>query len=293
MSDTRTVFVTGATGQQGGAAVTALLERGHQVIAMTRNPNADRAKALAARGVNIVAGDFKDPDSLVAAARGADAAYAMSTPFEAGTADETKQGIALVNALKAAGVGHVVFGSVASADKATGIPHFDSKYQVEQHLASLGVPYSIVAPVYFMDNLVSPWGLPALKDGKFAAAMPADRPLQQVAVSDIGAFAAALIERREAVYGRRYDIAGDELTGDQAAAILSKATGREIRYEGFPPDVLRAQSEDFAVMFEWFDRVGYSADIAGLRRDFPEVPWLTYEDWATQQDWSVLNDKAA
>ncbi len=293
MSEKRTVFVTGATGQQGGAAVDALLERGHSVIALTRNPSSDRAKALAERGVKIVAGDFSDPGSLVNAARGADTAYAMSTPFEAGTADETKQGIALANALKAAGIGHVVFGSVASADKATGIPHFDSKYEVETHLASLSVPYSIVAPVYFMDNLLSPWGLPALKEGKVAAAMPAERPLQQVAVSDIGAFATALIERREAVFGKRYDIAGDELTGTQAAAVISKVSGREIRYEGFPPDVLRAQSEDFALMFEWFDRVGYSADIAALRRDFPEVPWLNYEAWASAQDWSVLQDKAA
>ncbi len=293
MSEKRIVFVTGATGQQGGAAVDALLQRGHRVIALTRNPDSDRAKALAGRGVKIVTGDFTDPSSLASAARGADTAYAMSTPFEAGTADETKQGIALVDALKAAGIGHIVFGSVASADKATGIPHFDSKFEVEKHLASLGVPYSIVAPVYFMDNLLSPWGLPALKEGKVAAAMPAERPLQQIAVSDIGAFAAALIERREAMFGKRYDIAGDELTGHQAAAIVAKASGREIRYEGFPPDTLRAQSEDFAVMFEWFDRVGYSADIAALRRDFPEVPWLTYEAWASAQDWSVLQDKAA
>ena len=92
-----------------------------------------------------------------------------------------------------------------------------------------------------------------------------------------------------AVVGRRFDIAGDELTGKEAAAILSKATGREVHYEGVPPEVLRAQSEDLALMFEWFGSTGYTADIKSLRRDFPEVKWHTFEQWAHQQDWSVLD----
>jgi len=80
----------------------------------------------------------------------------------------------------------------------------------------------------------------------------ASRLLQQIAVADIGAFVATVIERIDAVFGRRFDIAGDELTGEEAAAFLSKVTGREVHYEGFPPDVLRAQSEDMALMLEWF-----------------------------------------
>ena len=79
------------------------------------------------------------------------------------------------------------------------------------------------------------------------------------------------------------------ITGEEAAAMLSKVTGREVHYEGFPPDVLRAQSEDMARMFEWFDSTGYTADIKSLRRDFPEVKWHTFEQWARQQDWSVLD----
>ena len=100
---------------------------------------------------------------------------------------------------------------------------------------------------------------------------------------------AAVIERGDTVFGQRFDIAGDELTGDEAATILSKVTGREIHYEGFPPDVLRAQSEDMARMFEWFDSSGYAADIESLRRDFPEVKWHTFEEWVREQDWSVLD----
>ncbi len=104
-----------------------------------------------------------------------------------------------------------------------------------------------------------------------------------------GAFAAAIIERRDNVFGLRFDIAGDELTGEETAAILSEATGRNIQYDGFPPDALRAQSEDMALMYEWFDATGFSADIAGLRHDFPEVAWHDFATWVGQQDWRMLD----
>jgi uncharacterized protein YbjT (DUF2867 family) len=213
----------------------------------------------------------------------------MTTPFEAGVERETAQGITITEAAKIAGVGHLVYSSVASADRATGIPHFDSKYEVEKYIVSSGVPYTIIAPVYFMDNLVQPWTLPTLRQGKLSLAMPATRSLQQISVTDIGAFAAAVIERREAVFGQRFDIAGDELNGEDSAAVLSKVTGREFAYEGFPAEALRAQSEDLALMFEWFDRTGYVADIDSLRRDFPEVKWHNFEAWTREQDWTVLD----
>ena len=117
----------------------------------------------------------------------------MTTPFEEGVERETTQGIAITEAAIAAGIGHLVYNSVASADRATSIPHFDSKYEVEKHIVSSGVPYTIIAPVYFMDNLVQLWTLPTLRQGKLASAMPATRPLQQISVADIGAFAAAVI----------------------------------------------------------------------------------------------------
>ena len=269
--------------------VEALLTRGHQVRALTRNPASPAANRLREQGVEIAVGDFTDHDSLVRAARGADAVYAMSTPYEQGAEKETAQGITITDAAKAAGVAHLVYSSVASANRATGIQHFDGKYAVEKHLQASGVPYTIVAPVFFMENLLQPWMLPSLRQGKLAMALPASRSLQQITVADIGAFVAAVIERGDTVFGRRFDIAGDELTGEEAAAILSKVTGRKVHYEGFPPDVLRAQSEDMALMFEWFDSTGYAADIKGLRRDFPDVKWHTFEEWARKQDWSVLD----
>ena len=289
MSDSKLVLVTGATGNQGGAVVQALLSQGHRVRALTRNASSPAAKRLNQQGVEIAVGDFTDQDSLVRATRGVDAVYTMTTPFEQGVEVETAQGIAITDAAKTTGVGHLVYSSVASADQATGIPHFDSKYEVEKHIVSSGVPYTIIAPVFFMENLLLPWTLPGLREGKLAQAMPGTRPLQQISVTDIGAFAAAVIERGNTVFGQRYDIAGDELTGDEAVTILSKVTGRDIHYEGFPPDVLRGQSEDLALMYEWFDHTGYVADIESLRRNFPEVKWHNFKEWVHKQDWRILD----
>jgi uncharacterized protein YbjT (DUF2867 family) len=286
MSQTRTVLVTGATGNQGGAAAKALLSRGHRVRALTRSPASPTAQLLAAQGAELVSGDFSDSDSLRRAATGVDAVFAMGTPYVAGHEDEVQQGLAIADAARDTGVGHLIYASVASADRRTGVPHFDSKYRVEEHIAALGVPYTISAPVFFMENVLAPWALPALRQGRLARALPAERKLQQIAVSDIGAFVAVLVERRESVFGRRFDIAGDELNGEEEAAILSRISGRQIRYEGLPAAALRAQSEELALMFEWFDRVGYAADIEELRSEFPEVLWHRFMEWARGQNWN-------
>ncbi|MER8827662.1 NmrA/HSCARG family protein [Mesorhizobium sp. M0938] len=288
MTAKRSILVTGATGQQGGAVARALLSKGHRVKALTRKPDSDGARLLASAGVEIVTGDLGDSASVVEAARDVDTMFLMGNSYEAGLAEETRQGILAADAAKAAGIGHLIYSSVADANKKTGIPHFESKYLVEQHVAGLGIPYTISAPVAFMENIVAPWSIGALSQGTYAFAMPAKRLLQLVALADIGAFVAALAERRERVFGKRFDIAGDELSGEDQAKILSQAIGRPINYQEIPIAVARQQSEDAALMFEWFDRIGYDVDIAALHRDFPEVRWHSFADWARRFDWSVL-----
>ena len=289
MTTKRHVLVTGATGQQGGAVAAALLSRGHRVTALTRKPDGEAARRLASAGAGIRAGDLGDADSVRQAARGSDTMFLMGNSYEAGTEEETRQGIIAADTAKAAGIGHLIYSSVGDADKATGIPHFESKVRVERHIAGLGIPYTISAPVAFMENVVAPWSIAGLRQGVHAFALPPRRAVQLVAVADIGAFVAVLAERRERVLGQRFDIAGDELAGEEQAKILSQAIGRPIAYQEIPIAVMRQQSEDAALMFEWFDRTGYSADIAALRRDFPEVGWHGFADWARDFDWSVLD----
>ena len=288
MSGKLHVLVTGATGKQGGHLVRELLARGHSIRALTRKPASAGATALAARGVAIVAGDFEDQGSLERAARGVDTVFAMSTPFESGAKTETREGINIVRAASVVGVSHLVYSSVAGADRATGIPHFDSKFEVEKELRRSGVPFTIVAPVFFMENFLADWMAAGIARGSIALALPATRRLQQIAVADIAQFNALVIERRGSFLGKRIDIASDELTSATAAATISEASGRRIEYTALPIDAVRQQNEDLARMFEWFDRVGYDADIVGLRSLYPEVDWHSFSTWAREQDWSAI-----
>jgi uncharacterized protein YbjT (DUF2867 family) len=279
------VLVTGATGKQGGHLVRELLARGHSVRALTRKPESPAASSLAARGVTIVRGDFDDQGSLERAARGVNTVFAMSTPYESGETTETREGINIVRAASSAGVTHLVYTSVAGADRATGVPHFDSKFEVEKEVRRSGVPFTIVAPVFFMENFLADWMKAGIAQGSIAMAVPATRRLQQIAVADIAQFTALVIERRASFFGKRIDIASDELTGATAAAAISEASGRHIEYTALPVAAVSRQNEDLARMFEWFDRVGYDADIVGLRSLYPEVGWHRFSVWAREQDW--------
>jgi len=281
------VLVTGATGKQGGHLVRELLARGHAIRALTRKPDSPAAAALAQRGVTIVTGNFEDQNSLERAARGVDTVFAMSTPFESGAQTETREGINIVRAASTAGVTHLVYTSVAGADRASGIPHFDSKFEVEKEIRRAGVPFTIVAPVFFMENFLADWMLAGITKGSIALALPATRRVQQIAVADIAQFTALAIERRDGFLGKRIDIASDELTVPTAAAAISEASGRRVEYTALPIDAVRQQNDDLARMFEWFDRVGYDADVVGLRGLYPEVDWHRFSVWAREQDWSA------
>ena len=279
------VVVVGATGKQGGAVAKNLLERGHEVRALTRNPDSVKAKELASAGATIVHASLEDTAALTKALAGATSLFAVTTPL-GGMAAETQQGVSAANAAKAAGV-HLLFNSVGSANRKTGIPHFESKFAVEEHIARIGVRATILAPVYFMENLY--FGKEQLAKGIYAVPVPSTRKLAQVAVADIGAVAVRVLEDESRFVGKRFDLAGDELTGDEAVAILSKVTGRPFTYYQVPLDAIRQRmGDDGARMYEWFDRVGYTFDRAELHREFPDVAFHSFGSWAKTQDWKAL-----
>jgi uncharacterized protein YbjT (DUF2867 family) len=254
---------------------------------LTRKPGSAAAAALAELGVAVVPGSFDDQGSLDRAARGVDTFFAMATPIGGGHEAETRDGINLVRAASASGVKHLVYSSVAGADRATGVPHFDSKFEVEKEVRRSGVPFTIVAPVFFMENFLDSLAAGIAK-GSMELALPATRRLQQIAVADIAQFTALVIEHREAFFGKRIDIASDELTMATAAKAISDALGRHIEYKALPIEAARQWNEDVARMLEWFDRVGYDADVVGLRSLYPEVGWHRFSTWAREQDWSAI-----
>lgn len=285
MTDKLKVLVTGATGKQGGHLVSELLGRDYSVRALTRKPDSPAARALAQRGVTIVHGDFDDQTSVEKAARGVDTVFAMSTPYESNSKTEAREGINVVRAASAVGVKHLVYSSVAGADRATGIPHFDSKFEVEQEIRRSGLPFTIVAPVFFMENFLGEPMASGIAKGSISFALPATRRLQMIAVEDIAQFTALVIQRRDAFLGQRIDIASDELTGVRAAETISEVSGRHVEYVALPLDTVRQWNDDLARMMEWFDRVGYDADILGLRSLYPDVAWHRFSSWAQDQHW--------
>jgi uncharacterized protein YbjT (DUF2867 family) len=281
MPSDQLILITGATGHQGGATIRHLAKQGgFRLRAMTRKPGGDAANALVKLGVEVVAGDLDDAASLERALAGAWGVYAVQNTWEAGVEKEEAQGKRLAQVARKAGVQRYVYASVGSAHKATGIPHFDNKFRVEETVKGLGFPsYAVIRPVFFMENLLAPF---ALQGDKIINALAPTTKLQMVAADDIGKFGARAFIEASAHHNAEVDIAGDAVTLVEGAAAVSEIVGRPVTYQPIPIAAVRQNSEDTALMLEWFERVGYSADIPSLEKTWGIRP-LTLRQWAATQ----------
>jgi uncharacterized protein YbjT (DUF2867 family) len=276
MTQKKKVLITGATGKQGGAVLRHLKGSAFELRALTRKPESDAARALAAQGVELVQGDLDDVGSLKAALAGAWGVFAVQDTWSAGVEKEEEQGKRIARLARELGVEHFVYTSVGSAERETGVPHFDNKWRVESEVRALGFPsHVILRPVFFMENLPSPM---MLNGDTLGTAMKPDTKLQMVAVDDIGRVGARAFTDAAALSGRAIELAGDAVTMAEAAATLGRSLGRTVQFVEYPIAAVRAQSEDMALMFEWFERVGYGADIAALDAEFG--PMTRLEAWA-------------
>lgn len=273
-----TILVLGGTGKQGGAVARELLHRGRTVHALVRDPHAAGARALAEAGAVLVRGDMDDEASLREAMRGADGVFSVQ-PFRTpgGVEAEERQGKAVGDLAAEAGVGHLVYSSVGGAERASGIPHFESKWNIERHLRTLAVRVTVLRPTMFCD-VFHEMG-PRLTDGGLVLGMwlRPEVPVQTIATRDIGVFAADAFDDPEGWGGREVEIAGDELTGPQMAEAFARVSGIPTRYAHLPIEKLRAVREDLATMFDWFDHGGYRADVPELRRLRPDL--MDLETW--------------
>jgi uncharacterized protein YbjT (DUF2867 family) len=266
MTNNRTILITGVTGSQGGAVARALQGTGFHLRGLTRKPESDRAAAMAHHGVEIIQGDLDDAETLCSALAGVWGVFGVQNAGEAGVEHEEAQGKRLATLAREAGVEHFVYTSVGSADKRTGVPHFDNKWRIEETVRGLHFPsHVILRPVFFMENLAAPF---SLQGSTLAWALAPGTKLQMIAVDDIGWFGARAFTDATALNGRAIDIAGDVRTMPEAAEILTEALGRPIAFAQTPIEPVRQYSKEMAVMLEWFERVGYSADITGLEHEF-------------------------
>lgn len=283
------VFVTGATGNQGGVVVRRLLERGHHVRALTRNINSHKARKIEKLGAELVKGDVGDVFSLQGGMKGVDAVFAMTTPFEKGINFEIKSGFLLEFAANSTGVKHFIFSSVASSDKNTGIPHFESKFEIEKHIKTVKMPYTIIKPAYFMENLLTPWMISGLKEGKISVAMPPNRKLQMISLEDLASFVVYIFENRDQFLEKTIEIASDEITGKESSDILSRVIGKPIEYQELSYEDIASMGDDFVNMYKWFNDVGYDIELSMLHKKYSEIDWHKFEDWAKEQFWNVVS----
>jgi uncharacterized protein YbjT (DUF2867 family) len=299
------IAVVGATGAQGGGLVRAILadtKGGFRVRAITRNPNSDKGKALAAAGAEVVAADLDDEKSLERAFAGAYGAFCITNFWEHSSAEkELAQATNMAKAAKAAGVQHVVWSTLEDTRRWVPlsdnrlptlhgkykVPHFDAKGEADDVFRREGVPTTFLLTAFYWDNFIyfgaGPQRTP---DGKLALVFPMDdKKLPAIAAEDIGKAAYAIFKRGKEFIGRTVGIAGEHLTGAQLAAGLSRAIGQEVGYTNVPPEVYRnfgfPGADDLGNMFQF--KRDFNEYFTGARdMDFSRslVPDMqTYEQW--------------
>ena len=279
------ILVTGATGQQGGAVARHLLKQpGFAVRALTRDSAKPAARALAQAGAELFQGDLDDPDSIGRALEGTWGVFSVQNFMETGYDGEIRQGKALADGAKAAGVQHLVYTSVVSADQKTGLPHFESKGQIEQRIRHSGLPYTILRPAFFMQNWLNYMREPIL-NGTLPLPLNQQTRLQQISVEDIGAFAALAFQNPSKWSGRTLELAGEELSMQRVVETLSRVLGHNVKYIQVPWEQFRQSAgEEMTKMYRWFQDVGYHVDIASLRKEYSNL--ATLEQVLRRQDWA-------
>ncbi|MBC7879305.1 MAG: NmrA/HSCARG family protein [Anaerolineales bacterium] len=278
------IAVTGASGQQGGAVARKLLAEGWQVRALTRDINKPAAQELKSLGAELVAGDMDNRAELDAAFKGAYGVFSVQNFWlpNVGFEGEIKQGKDVADAAKAAGVQHLVYSSVGSAHRGMGQKHFESKWIVEQYIQSLGVPYTILRPVAFMDN--QNWSRAYILSGTYTGlGLRVEKGLQTIAVDDIAVFVALALADSKTYLGRTLELAGDELTETQTAETLTKVIGRPVTLAAPAGNGRGISEEEMTAMFNFFNGEGYDADIPALRKLHPGL--LNFEQYLRKNGW--------
>lgn len=286
-NDRPVILVTGATGAQGGSVARHLLRRGRYAVrALTRSPRSEAAEALRHQGAEVVGGDLGDPASLRRAMSGCYGVYGV-TNFWEHFEGEYEHGINLVDAAADAGIGHLVFSALPSVHRLTNgelnVPHFDLKARVEEYARSLGLPATFVHFAYYFDNFMGWFAPQPQEDGTWVFGFPqGDTRLAGIAAEDVGGVVAPIFERRDEFLGNSVYLVGDDLPPAEYAEIMSRVSGKRVRYGHVPREVFAAYgfrgAADVADMFEFYrTRVPErQADMVRTRELYPEV-----QDFAT------------
>lgn len=278
------ILVSGATGKQGGAVARQLLKDGWKVRALTRDASKPAAKELEELGAEIFQGDMTNLNSLEKAMEKVHGVFSVQQFWEDGLDGELEQGKTMANVAKANRIEHFVYTSVSGAEKKTGVPHFDSKWDIEDHIKRIGLSENttVVRPVFFMENFLAGDWYEGIKNGRLVMAMEPKKPLQLISVEDIGIVIAKVFANPEEYKGKSFDIAADTKNCKELADAFGKKTGQDVEFVVLPMEQLRSMNEDFALMFEWFNKEGYSVDIKKVKEIHPKIK--SFKVWLKKQE---------
>lgn len=285
------IAVTGATGQQGSAVVRHVLKAGWRVRALTRDAGKAAASAMRDQGAEVAIADNDDRASLTAAFKGADAVFAVQNYWlpNVGKEGEIRQGKLAADVAKAVGTPHFIYSSVGAAHRGMGQKHFESKLEIENHIKAIGLPFTIIRPVAFMENINR--SRVAISNGTYPAmGLPPAKRSQTIAVDDIGMFVAHILAHPDRYLGKTIEFAGDELTEQETADVLAKVVGRSVKLTRREAPAGAPPNPEMAAMFKFFSGEAYDADIAALRRELPGL--TTYEQFLRRNGWEGLQPMA-
>lgn len=298
------ILVTGATGKQGGGVARELLAHGHRVRFLTRDPSAAAAAPLLKAGAEASRGDMGDTTSLAAAMRGVSGVFSMQPIDGSGDDSEMRYATALVQAALKANVRHFVHTSVAATDRHTHFPRWGTQYwfekywtdkwAIEEYVRHAGLAsWTVQRPALLMSNFTPPtvqFMFPHLKNGEIVTALKPDTRMDLIAAEDIGAFARAAFEDPARFNGKSIDLASESLTMGEAAAILTRVTGKKVTAVSLSPDETKARGiyAGWVNSMEWANEVGYQVDIAALKSY--GIPLMTFEHWARKHSTDFVFD---
>lgn len=281
-NDNKIFLITGATGKQGGATARHLINAGVKVRALTRKPESKSAMALRKLGIEVVKGNLNDKASLDIVLKDVFGVFAVTNFWEPGTGKkEVMLCKNLADIAKKHQVQHFVLASIARCDDNPNLAHFITKYECEQYIRNIGLTYTFLRAVYFMDNL-----LPGEQGASFHWAILPEilgdkTTLQMIATSDIGWFAANAFLNLEQHRNRIFDIAGDEVTYLQALQAYKNAYKSNPSKSNFMKFLLMRLMPEVKKMMNWYREPRFKADLKHLKSIHPQL--LTLEEFFEQE----------
>jgi uncharacterized protein YbjT (DUF2867 family) len=284
-SGRRVIVVTGATGLQGGAVTRHLLAEGWSVRALTRTAASKQAQALAARGAEVAQGDMDDIASLRPVFAGAYGVYSVQNPFIGGPEREVRQGTNVADAAKEVGAQHLVYGSAGVGRKGTGVPSWETKLRIEEHMRALALPVTVLRPMAFMELMTSRKFFPAVATWHvMPALMGASRPVGWLCTDDLGAIAARVFAAPHAFVGQDLPLASDVQSLAQCRAIYREVVGRNPPRVPLPVWLFRRfgfVGRDLTTMWRWLRTATIDLATAPTRAIHPDA--LTVRGWLSKQ----------